>query len=96
MTEPTKFQAQLGRLPLYVRFAWGLLLAFGMVGQFARPSSPVPVYIYVMVAIMWACVRIITEAIDAYHILALARASDAKNRADKKDDREPPGPSSPA
>jgi len=93
---PSEFQKQAARIPLYVRLGWGALLLFGMVGNCAKPGSPGPVYIFILVGIMWACIRAMTEAIDAYRVLMLVRAHDNEKKAPpKKDDDDqstPPGP----
>lgn len=95
--EPTEFQKFAARFPLYIRLGWGALLLFGMIGNCARPGSPAPVYVFIMVGIMWSCLRAMTEAIDAYRILTLARAQDAEKKKDvKKDEPPPPPPVAPA
>jgi hypothetical protein len=96
--EPTEFQKQLGRFPLYVRLGWGLLLLFGMVGNCARPGNIAPIYIFIFVGLMWSCTRAMTEAIDAYHTLRMANAHDAKQKEAEKPDnkKEPPPPPPPA
>jgi len=92
--EPTELQKMSGRFPLYIRLGWGMILLFGMVGNCARPGTPIPIYVFIFVAIMWSCTRAMTEAIDAYRILMLAKAHDNEKKAAKKDDDKgaPPGP----
>lgn len=94
--EQTALKKHLGRLQLYVRMGWGVLLLFGMLGNCAKPGNPVPVYIIIFVAIMWSCVRALTEAIDAYRVLMMARAHDAKKDEKGGDRGDPPDPASPA
>jgi hypothetical protein len=79
----TRTQRVLVRYPLYVRIGFGLILAFGMVGNCAghREGS---VLIFIMTAVLWACSRIIQEAIDSWRLLSLM------NKLEKPEKKDPP------
>ena len=83
--EPTELQKQLGRLPLYTRIGFAMVVIFGMVGNCAgrREQS---LAVFILVSILWACTRMIQEGIDAYRILTLAK----KHDDDKKNPPTPP------
>lgn len=59
------------RFPYYIRIGFGLLVLFGMVGNCAGHHEQA-VTIFLITSIMWVMMRIIGEAVDAYHVLALA------------------------
>ena len=87
--EPTELQKLGARFPLYIRLGWGLIILFGMIGNCAgRRQESVVVFIFV--AIMWSCLRAMTEAIDAYRILTLARAHDEEQKKKDADKKDPP------
>ena len=88
--EDGKLAQFVARYPLYVKIGFGMVIAFGMVGNCAghREGS---VIIFVLTATLWACTRIIQEAIEAWRVLTLAKAHDKSK--DKKD--EPPQPPEP-
>ena len=85
-TSPQRFNAL---LPLYTKLGFGVLVLFGMVGNCLgkREQSLV---IFVLVSVMWSCIRIVTEAIDAYRAL-MARATHSNG----DDDLPPGGPIAP-
>jgi hypothetical protein len=85
--EPLKFRA---RLPLYARVGFGLVVLFALLGNCTRPTSPAPVVIAAMVSVLWVCTRIVQEAIEAWHILVLAKAHNAE--LEKSKDVKPPSP----
>lgn len=91
---PTELEKFLGKVPLYVRIGFALLVVFGMVGNCARPGDTRPVVLFFFVATLWALMRILQEGIDAYRILKMAREHEAKKQDDN--DPPPPGPFSPA
>ena len=86
--EPSEFQKQMGRFPLYMRICWATLVVFGMVGNCAghREQS---LAILILVAVMWVTIRILVEGIEAYKILHLAV------NHDKDDKKDPPPPATP-
>jgi hypothetical protein len=85
------------RLPLYTRMGFGGLVVFGMVGNCSghRQQS---VVVLAIVAMIWCCLRILTEAIEAYRILYLAKQHDADQKKPKDNDdngKSPPPPLAP-
>jgi len=84
----SNFQKQLGRLPLYMRVAWAAIVVFGMVGNCSghREQS---LSLLFLISIMWISLRILTEGVEAWHILHLALAHERNDQDNKKD---PPGP----
>jgi len=76
----------LAKLPLYVRLGFGAIVLFGMVGNCAGHTQGA-VAVFVLTATLWACSRIIQEAIEAWMILGLLKKSETD---DKKDDPPPP------
>ncbi len=91
--QPTELEKFLGKMPLYVRIGFALVVVFGMVGNCARPGDTRPVVLFVMTALVWTLMRILQEGIEAYRILKMANAHDAELKAGKKpDDKAPPSP----
>jgi hypothetical protein len=82
----------MARVPLYIRVGFGMFILFGMLGNCAghREQS---VLVFVVVSLMWCCLRILTEAVEAYRILSLAKQHDAvQKKDDKGDDKQGPPP----
>ncbi len=71
----------------YVAIAWGLIVAFiivgGMMGKQVAPIAAA------LVAVMWTMLRILHEAFDAYDVLKVVRALE-KEAARKDDDEDDP------
>lgn len=62
-------------MPLYVRIGFALIILFGMIGN-CTGHSGASVVVFMVTAIMWVCVRIVTEAIEAMRILSLTSKGD--------------------
>jgi hypothetical protein len=82
------------RYPLYVRIGFGAVILFGMVGNCAghREGSLV---VFMLTATVWACCRIVQEAIEATRVLMAVKEHDTaqkKPEPEKKDDPPPPPP----
>jgi hypothetical protein len=66
-------------IPLVSRIVFALVVLFGIVGALMKRGDLQPIYILVVTSVIWVCVRIVTEAMDAVKLLQmLAKA--------KKDD----------
>ena len=72
-------------ITLYPRLGFGLIMVFGMVGNCAGHHEGSTI-IFMMTAVVWVCMRIIQEAIDAYRVIAASHAT--KKPSDK--DHDPP------
>ena len=70
------------RYVLYVRIAWGLIILFGMVGNFTGHGTQA-FTVWVLAAFMWTLIRIVDEALKAADDLRQLRHAD-------KDEVDPP------
>ena len=82
--------AQGGKFQLYLRIGFGLVVLFGMIGNCSGKSAQA-VPIFIIVTILWACSRMLNEAMDAYRLLRLAKAANAEV-TDEEEDDTPSGP----
>lgn len=89
----SKLDKVAARWPLYTRIGWAAVVVFGLVGNCAghREGSAI---VFIVTAIIWANVRIIQEAVEAFAILRLANEHEKKQGA-KEDDPPPPPPPAP-
>lgn len=88
-------QKIVARLPLYVRLGFGMIILFGMVGNCAGHHEK-SVIIFVLTAVIWACLRIIEEAVASVQLLHAIKEHNASlNRAPEKKDPPAPPPASP-
>lgn len=83
--------AQGGKFQLYLRIGFGLVVLFGMIGNCSGKSAQA-VPIFIIVTILWACSRMLNEAMDAYRLLRLAKAANAEVTDEEEDDDTPSGP----
>lgn len=85
---PAGIDRHLMRWPLYTRLGFGLIVLFGTVGNCAghREGSAM---VFVLVAVVWTCLRIIQEALVSWHVLKMLNEFE---EAAKKHTAEPPPP----
>ena len=78
---------------LYWRMGWALLIVFGMVGN-CSGRHDAAVLVFVVAAVVWVCLRILIEGVEAWGALRYLRLYDEaiKEQAKKQ---SPPPPSEP-
>lgn len=74
------------KVKLYSNMGWGLLVLFALFGAvLGKPSAP---YMLVITVIIWAAMKILSEAYYSLVVLRYLRAGEkTANDEEKKDDR---------
>jgi hypothetical protein len=74
--------------PLYVRIGFGTLVLFGMVGNCVGKREE-SIAIFLLVAIVWVLMRIISDAIDSIRLLYELDAFEVEALFDKNAEKKP-------
>lgn len=78
-SELTLLQKFNNYVPLLTRIGFALIVLFGALGTCVNPGDERPAYILGLTTIMWVCTRIVTEALDAFKLLQLAKKPPTKD-----------------
>jgi len=76
------------KVGLYVQVAFGLIVLFGLIGNFAGHYES-SLVIFVVTTIVWACSSMLNNALNAIHVLMALKELE---KSGSKHDDQPPAP----
>ncbi len=69
-TKPLRPLSLTETLALYTKLGYGVVFLFALVGFIVRPNSIHPLVVLCFMSVCWVCFRVVSEALQAYAILA--------------------------